>query len=98
MRLQYPHLVSSIEEIAVEIKSFVSNSSVTDCHLAVGQFINYRVALEVSEPDRKLFLAIPNTAYKEFFQKKFPQMVVRKYQLEVLIYDIESQEIISWKI
>jgi len=86
------------EKIAVEIKSFVSNSSVTDFHLAVGQFINYRVALEVSEPDRKLFLAIPNTAYKEFFQKKFPQMVVRKYQLEVLIYDIESQEIISWKL
>lgn len=67
------------EKIAVEIKNFVSNSSVTDFHLAVGQFINYRVALEVSEPDRKLFLAIPNTAYKEFFQKKFPQMVVRKY-------------------
>ena len=73
MRLQYPYLFSSIEEIAVEIKSFVNNSSVTDFHLAVGQFINDRVALDVSEPDRKLFLAIPNTAYKEFFLKKFPQ-------------------------
>lgn len=30
------------EKIAVEIKSFVGNSSVNDFHLAVGQFINYK--------------------------------------------------------
>lgn len=59
-------------KIAVEIKSFVSHSSVSDFHLAIGQFINYRTALKLKEPDRKLFLAIPDGAYDTFFQREFP--------------------------
>jgi hypothetical protein len=34
------------EKIAVEIKSFINSSSLTDFHLAIGQFLNYRVALK----------------------------------------------------
>lgn len=33
------------EKIAVEIKSFLSPSAITDFHLALGQFLNYRTAL-----------------------------------------------------
>lgn len=40
------------EKIAVEIKSFINPSSLTDFHLAIGQFLNYRVALKVREPER----------------------------------------------
>lgn len=40
---------------------------VTDFHLAIGQFINYRVALKVIDPERTLFLAVPDTVYKTFF-------------------------------
>jgi len=57
------------QKIAVEIKSFINPSSTADFHLAIGQFINYRVALKVAEPDRRLILAIPDTAYNTFFQK-----------------------------
>ena len=31
------------EKIAVEIKSFIGTSNISDFHTAVGQFINYRV-------------------------------------------------------
>jgi hypothetical protein len=34
------------EKIAVEIKSFIGTSNILEFHTAVGQFINYRVALE----------------------------------------------------
>jgi len=34
------------QKIAIEIKSFSSPSSIYDFHLAVGQFMNYRLALE----------------------------------------------------
>ena len=44
----------------------------SDFHLAIGQFINYRTALKLKEPDRKLFLAIPDGAYDTFFQREFP--------------------------
>ena len=35
------------KKIAVEIKSFASNSAVSDFHTALGQFLNYQIALEV---------------------------------------------------
>nr|WP_322743584.1 element excision factor XisH family protein [Romeria gracilis] len=38
------------EKIAVEVKSFLSDSPITDYHAALGQFLNYRLALEVGEP------------------------------------------------
>ncbi len=86
------------EKIAVEIKSFINPSSLTDFHLAIGQFLNYRVALKAREPERKLFLAVPNTAYASFFQKEFAYMVIAEYQLEIFVYDIENEVIVTWKI
>lgn len=85
------------QKIAVEIKSFVSASSIADFHLAIGQFINYRLALKLADPERKLFLAVPDIAYQTFFQKDFPRMVISEYKLELLVYDIENQEIIAWQ-
>ena len=85
------------QKIAVEIKSFINPSSTADFHLAIGQFINYRVALKVAEPDRRLILAIPDTAYNTFFQKSFPQMVIEEYQLCLIVYDLEKEVIVLWK-
>ncbi len=84
------------QKIAVEIKSFINNSSVADFHLAIGQFINYRSALKLKDPDRKLFLAIPETTYDSFFQKEFPQLIIQEYQIELLIYSIEDEVIRQW--
>jgi XisH protein len=86
------------KKIAVEIKSFINTSSVADFHLAIGQFINYRVALKVADPERKLFLAIPDIAYKTFFQKEFPRMVIQQYELELFVYDIENEVIVLWQV
>ena len=86
------------EKIAVEIKSFINSSSLTDFHLAMGQFLNYRVALKVGDPERKLFLSVPDNAYRTFFQKEFARMVIAEYQPEILVYDIENEVIITWKI
>lgn len=47
------------QKIAVEIKYFLGASDVTEFHLALGQFLNYRSALRLTEPDRSLYLAVP---------------------------------------
>ncbi len=47
------------EKIAVEIKTFIGKSTMQDLHLAVGQFVVYRTAIEQTEPDRVLFPAVP---------------------------------------
>jgi hypothetical protein len=85
------------EKIAVEIKSFLNTSTTTDFHLAIGQFINYRTALKLKEPDRKLILAIPEIAYDTFFKKDFPRLIIQEYQLNLLIYDVENEVIVQWQ-
>ena len=56
-----------LERIAVEIKTFAGLSKVYDFHLAIGQFVDYRIALQQKEPDRQLYLAITEDIYGDFF-------------------------------
>ncbi|MGB7445091.1 MAG: XisH family protein [Coleofasciculaceae cyanobacterium] len=59
------------QKIAIEVKSFLSNSALSDFHLALGQCLNYRLALQMSEPDRILYLAVPFDTFNSFFQERF---------------------------
>ena len=47
------------EKIAVEIKSLVGPSPIASLEQALGQFVLYNDALELLEPERLLFLAVP---------------------------------------
>ncbi|MBW4566296.1 MAG: XisH family protein [Mojavia pulchra JT2-VF2] len=84
------------EKIAVEIKSFASNSAVSDFHTALGQFLNYQIALEENEPERRLYLAIPVDAHETFFQTRLAQIAVRRHQLKLIIYDPIMEVIVGW--
>lgn len=84
------------EKIAVEIKSFINASSLTDFHLAIGQFINYRTALKLKEPQRKLLLAVPETAYDAFFQNELPACVIQEYQINLIVYNVVNEVIVQW--
>ena len=59
------------QKIAVEIKSFLGASSISEFHTALGQFFNYRLALEEKEPARILYFAVPLNTYDEFFTLQF---------------------------
>ncbi len=83
-------------KIAVEIKSFISPSNVSDFHTALGQFLNYRDALEKVEPDRQLYLAVRMPIYESFFQRKFIVTAVERYQLRLAIYDVQQEAIVRW--
>ncbi|MDV3347254.1 XisH family protein [Leptothoe sp. LEGE 181152] len=84
------------EKIAVEIKTFLSDSPLTDYHAALGQFLNYRLALEISEPQRILYLAVPVIAYEAFFKREFAQLSVERYQIKQIIYDPIQEVIVQW--
>lgn len=83
-------------KIAIEIKSFLAGSFVYEFHAVLGQFLNYELCLQEQEPDRILYLAIPNFVYINFFQRTAIQMVIEKYQLRLIIFDTQNQEIIQW--
>jgi hypothetical protein len=84
------------EKIAVEIKSFLSDSLLTDYHIALGQFLNYRLALEISDPTRTLYLAVPIDAYEAFFKREFAQLSVERYQIKQIIYEPNQEVILQW--
>jgi hypothetical protein len=84
------------EKIAVEIKSFISTSAISDFHTALGQFLNYRIMLEVNEPERLLYLAVPLEAYQTFFQSRLAQMAIQRHQLKLIVYEPITEEIVQW--
>lgn len=84
------------EKIAVEVKSFLSDSALFDFHMALGQFLNYRLVLEMNEPERTLYLAVPIAAYESFFTRDLPQAAVRQYQVKLVVYDPVDEVIVKW--
>lgn len=84
-------------KIAVEIKSFVGHSFSQDFHEAIGQFINYEVALEAEEPERILFLAIPEENYLDQFETQHVRRVIEKHHLRLMIFDPNQKSIVLWK-
>ena len=72
------------ERIAIEIKSFLGGSAVSEFHTALGQYLNYRLLMQEQYPEYKLYLAIPLSSYDSFFQLPFVQTTIQQYQLDLL--------------
>lgn len=84
------------QKIAVEVKSFLAPSVMSEFHTAVGQYIDYRTVLEAEEPERRLYLAISNDVYQSFFQRPFAQRVVENNRIALLVYHIRQEAIVRW--
>jgi len=83
-------------EIAVEIKSFIGKSETSDLQQALGQYILYRNILEELEPERALFLAIPQGAFQNVFHEAIGQLVIEKNSLKLIVFDRRKEMIIKW--
>ena len=84
-------------KIAVEIKSFVGGSTISEFHIALGQFLNYRVALEVSdEPERILYLAVPKDTYQMFLVFEPAKTIIKRYQVRLIVYNPAQKVIEQW--
>jgi XisH protein len=84
-------------KIAVEVKSFISGSNISAFHTALGQFLNYRIAIEVSdEPGRILYLAVPIDAYQTFLRFEPAKTVIQRYQVRLIVYNPNSEAIEQW--
>jgi hypothetical protein len=73
------------EKIAIEIKSFIADSDISEFHTALGQYLNYVQATEEQEPERIVYLAVPSDTYKDFFQLPFIQKALRRYTIQLII-------------
>jgi XisH protein len=84
------------QTIAVEIKSFVGPSNINEFHRAIGQFIDYSIALEEEDPNRTLFLAVPESIYTTFFQKNIIRKAIERVKGKIIVYNPINQTIEKW--
>jgi len=84
------------EKIVVEIKSFLSRSSVSDFETALGQYSLYRRLLSQIAPEAKLFLAVSESTYTDFFVLKATQFIIEAEEISLFTVNLESEEIERW--
>lgn len=85
-----------MRKIAVEVKSFISHSEMTDLYNAIGQFVLYRKALQHSEPDRELFLAIREDVYLRLLAGPDGEELRADENIHRIVFSPDREEIIKW--
>jgi hypothetical protein len=84
------------QKIVVEIKSFISRSPINDLKAALGQYVLYRGLLEVTAPERRLYLAIGETVHTSLFQQPAVHLIVRRNGLRMVTIDLGEQKVVRW--
>lgn len=84
------------ERIAIEVKSFLKQAKLTNFYEALGQFRVYREVLLLTQPDRKLALAVDSTVFKNFFQKMLIKRILETDDVPLLVFDPEKNVIDAW--
>lgn len=84
------------KKIAVEIKSFIQNSAISEFYTALGQFISYRTLLQDQYSEHLLYLAVPVDTYTSFFSTQLAQSIISSQQLKLIVYKPQQEVIERW--
>ncbi|MBC7773848.1 MAG: XisH family protein [Phycisphaerae bacterium] len=85
------------KKIAVELKSFLSDSPFNDFYEALGQYISYEIGLSLQEPERIPFLAINQMTAHRLEKYEAIQIAFERQHVRLLIFDVETETIVSWQ-
>ncbi len=83
-------------KIAVEIKSFAGKTTMVEFYAAVGQFVTYQDALQAQEPERVLYLAVPDEAFAALFDTVRGRSLQKKLSIFLLVYSSRKETITKW--
>lgn len=86
------------DKIAVEIKSFLSDSQVGELEKAAGQYRLYRRLLAIQEPERRLVLAVPIHAFEDIFQRQIGRIAIEEFELSFVVYSLVPGEPLQWNL
>jgi hypothetical protein len=84
------------DKIAIEIKTFGNLSFITALYEAIGKYIIYRNVLSLKEPERMLYLAVPENIYTRFFEEQVIQKTLQEEKFKLIIYNQATQIISQW--
>jgi hypothetical protein len=83
-------------KIAVEVKSFLGRSEISELEKALGQYVLYRNILRRSEPDRQIYLAIHELAFVSLFEEPVGELLLEDEQIQTIVFDEQTEEILRW--
>ena len=83
--------------IVVEVKSFLRDSFIYDFHEAFGQYQVYRNFIRVKDPERIIYLAVPEQVYIDEFSDPDIIWLCKVDNIKLAVFNPISEEIIEWK-
>lgn len=85
-----------LEKIAVEVKSFRSASDMKDLEDAVGQFVLYEHLLTRYDPNRTLYLAIPDAVRVSIFEEEAGAVLIEDQVIRLFTFSPTQEVIVQW--
>lgn len=85
-----------IEKIAVEVKSFRSESEMRDLEDALGQFVLYEHLLTRYDPDRTLYLAVPDEVRQSVFEEEAGTVLIEDEIIRLFTFNPIQEIIVKW--
>ncbi|MCK6580550.1 MAG: hypothetical protein L6Q98_20860 [Anaerolineae bacterium] len=82
--------------VLIEIKGFDAKSQVEYLSHTVGQYMLYRSSLRYLEITLPLYLAVPIQAYNGILSEALGMHVIAEYQISLVVFDPQQEEIIAW--
>ena len=83
-------------KIAVEVKSFLSASPVTEIERAVGQYVFYLPLIETQRADTPLYLAVPARVYASHLSSVDGRNLLSRWKIPLILYDTDTERIVQW--
>lgn len=83
-------------KIGVEIKSFTGHSEMKDLEQALGQYIIYDDILHQIEPERALYLAIPEEIFADLFEEPIGQLLIENHHVQLIVFNPIQEVIVRW--
>ena len=83
-------------KIAVEIKSFLGKSAITELERALGQFAFYRFLLRRDHPNRLLYLGISDDVHAALFDTADGRDLMTDAQVRLVVVNIVKEEVVEW--
>ncbi|MCY7276623.1 MAG: XisH family protein [Phormidesmis sp. CAN_BIN44] len=85
-----------IEKIVVEVKSFRSESEMRDLEDALGQFVLYEHLLTRYDPDRTLYLAVPDAVRQSVFEEEAGTVLIEDEVIRLFTFNPIQEVIVKW--
>lgn len=84
------------DRIAVEVQSFVQASAIRSLQEAAGQYSMYRLVMERVDPQRPLYLAVPDRVQAEVLNDPLGQLMLRELRIKTMVFDEVTRRVLRW--